>query len=94
MDVKMAAQTAKTYVADLFSDERIIDVGLEEVEFDEDQGKWIITVGFSRPRDRRNPLTAALMTETETDRLYKVLQIADTDGRVLSLKDRVLSKGD
>ena len=88
MDVKAVAQTAKTYVADLFSDEGIINVGLEEVEFDEDQNKWIVTVGFSRPWDRRNLIDAL----EQPGRSYKVLHIADTDGRVLSLEDRVLSK--
>ena len=88
MDVKAVAQMAKTYVADLFSDEGIINVGLEEVEFDEDQNKWIVTVGFSRPWDRRNLIDAL----KQPGRSYKVLHIADTDGRVLSLEDRVLSK--
>ena len=34
MDVKEAAQVAKTYVRDLFMDEGISDVGLEEIECD------------------------------------------------------------
>ena len=89
MDVKAAARTAKTYVADLFADEEIENVGLEEVEFDERRDRWIVTVGFSRPWDRRNALTQAL-EEGRPGRSYKVLHIEDTDGRVLSLKDRVL----
>ena len=60
MDVKAAARTAKSYVTDLFADEEITNVGLEEVEFDEGQDRWIVTVGFSRPWDQRNALTAAL----------------------------------
>ena len=89
MDVKAAVRTAKTYVADLFADEEIMNVGLEEVEFDEGQDRWNVTVGFSRPWDRRNTVNAAL-GEGHPGRSYKVLQIADTDGRVLSLKDMVL----
>ena len=89
MDVKEAVGTAKTYVADLFAEEEIMNVGLEEVGFDECQDRWIVTVGFSRPWDRRNALTQALK-QGHLDRSYKVLQIADKDGRVLSLRDRVL----
>ena len=89
MDVKAVAQRAKTYVADLFDDEEISNVGLEEVEFDDSLDKWIVTIGFSRPWDHKNSLNLAL-GEGRHGRSYKVLHIADTDGRVLSLKDRVL----
>ena len=33
MDVKEAAQTARKYVTDVFADDEISNVGLEEVEF-------------------------------------------------------------
>ena len=89
MDVKTAARTAKSYVTDLFADEEITNVGLEEVEFDDSIDRWVVTIGFSRPWDQKNALTAAL-GEGRPGRSYKVLQIADTDGRVLSLKDRLL----
>ena len=35
MEVKEAAQTAKVYLLDIFEDEDISDLGLEEVIFDE-----------------------------------------------------------
>ena len=89
MDVKAAVRTAKTYVVDLFADEEIMNLGLEEIEFDEGQDRWNVTVGFSRPWDQRNTLNVALR-EGRPSRSYKVLQIADSDGRVLSLKDMVL----
>ena len=61
MDVKAVALRAKTYVADLFDDEEISNVGLEEVEFDDALDRWIVTIGFSRPWDQKNlPLTTAL----------------------------------
>ena len=89
MDVKAVALRAKTYVADLFDDEEISNVGLEEVEFDDALDRWIVTIGFSRPWDQRIALATAL-GKGQSGRSYKVLQIADTDGRVLSLKDRFL----
>ena len=59
MDVKAVAQRAKTYVVDLFDDEEISNVGLEEVEFDDSVDRWIVTIGFSRPWDQKNSLNYA-----------------------------------
>lgn len=92
MDVKEAVVTAKSYVADLFEGEEVADVGLEEVKFEDHLDTWVVTVGFSRPWDvSRNSVVAALSTERPS-RSYKVIHIADADGSVLSLSDRVLPK--
>ena len=48
MDVKEAVQAAKKHVAEIFADESIANVGLEEVEFNEIEQVWAITIGFSR----------------------------------------------
>ena len=88
MDVKEASQIAKDYLTDLFEGERIYNVGLEEVEFDEYSKTWKITVGFSRPWDTRNVLTAAL-GERRPERSYKVARI-DDKGNVMSVTDRFL----
>ncbi len=48
MDVKEAVGTAKKYVDDLFANESIANVGLEEVAFDDTKHAWKVTVGFSR----------------------------------------------
>ena len=53
MHVKDAARMAKTYLTDLFADEQIMNVGLEEVEFDGMKSAWRITIGFSRPWDQK-----------------------------------------
>lgn len=101
MDVKEAVQTAKKYVAELFTDEKITNVGLEEVEFNDTSNKWEITIGFSRPWDYekfRNPIAEALATSLAERsinrpevRSYKLVYINDDSGKVLSLKDRVLT---
>ena len=67
MDVKAAVRTAKEYVADLLADEGIINLGLEEVVFDEGDGTWNVTVGFSRPWElARNPMTAITGSRTKS----------------------------
>ena len=92
MDVKEAVSTAKTYVADLFADEAIDHVGLEEVVFDEQSGDWKVTIGFARHWNRGNALMVALRSGSPDgyDRTYKVVRIGDSDGRVVSLTDRLL----
>ena len=90
MEVKEAARAAKTYLIDIFSDEGITNVGLEEVQFDELSKAWNITIGFSRPWDHKNTLVAALGSDGRPNRSYKVIRISDDDGSVLSLTDRVL----
>ena len=60
MDVKAAVIMAKDHVADVFLGEDIRNVGLEEVEFDDSLGRWIVTIGFSRPWDTKNVLNVAL----------------------------------
>ena len=49
MDVKQAVETAKRYVGELFDQEGIKNLGLEEIELDHSGGEWRVTVGFSRP---------------------------------------------
>ncbi len=93
MHVKEAVRTAKEYVADLFIDEEVVDVGLEEVEFDPASNRWIITIGFSRPWDRagktiqRENFFSTRNEATPRARSYKVLRIDDESRQIESLKD-------
>ncbi len=90
MDVKEAANAAKAYLVDLFADEEISNIGLEEVVFDEISGSWEITIGFSRPWDQKSGLPAAL-AGVRPDRSYKIVRVNDQNGSVISLKDRLLA---
>ena len=96
MDVKEAVAVAKGYLTDVYTDERIVNLGLEEVEFDDRSDTWCITLGFSRPWDRpapprQRPLAVAIgepAPRPELRRCYKVLRVSDETGEVKSLKDR------
>ena len=91
MNMKEAARTAKEYVADLYAGEEITDIGLEEVEFNDRLNDWVVTIGFSRPWDQKiNNLAATLERKQVPARCYKVVRIDDDDGRITSLKDRLL----
>lgn len=64
MDVNQAVALAKKHVADLFAEEKVTNIGLEEVEFDEAANVWNVTVGFSRPWDDPKNVLAALAQPT------------------------------
>ena len=84
MDVKEAVATAKSYIQNLFGEEGIAELGLEEVEF-EDIGDWLVTIGFTRSWDRPSGVLQGL---TSTRRSYKVVRIQDSTGKILSVKNR------
>ena len=87
MDVKEAVRTAKEYLVNLYEEENITDMGLEEAVFNDESDNWDITIGFSRPWDTRNNVVSALRLR----RSYKVVSIADSTGRAESLTDRILN---
>lgn len=86
MNVKEAVTLAKRYIADVYAEERALNIGLEEVEFNESANEWSVTIGFSRPWDEpRNPLVAI---SAPLKRSYKVLRISGANGSVISIKNR------
>ncbi len=88
MNVKEAVAHAKAHILDLFADENLTNVGLEEVEYDDQSGEWIVTIGFSRPWDEPRNALAALATSNAPSRAYKVVSIANNSRQVLSVKNR------
>ena len=86
MDVKQAVQLAKTHLTEIFSDESIANIGLEEVDFDDLNQVWEITIGFSRFWGRMGDVISAL--DGNAARTFKVVRIKDETGDVLSVKHR------
>lgn len=88
MDVKQAVNLAKQHVLDLFSEEQLSNLGLEEVEFDDPEDEWHVTLGFSRPWDEPKNLFALAGEGKYPKRSFKVVRISNGTGRVLSVKNR------
>ena len=87
MDVKAAVALAKQQISELFAEEGIKNLGLEEVDYDEDKHAWRVTIGFSRPWDEpRNALAALAGQNSYWRRAYKVVRIADDTAAVLSVR--------
>jgi len=91
VDVKEAIARAKDYVKDIYAEEAVTNLGLEEVEHPAHTGNWVVTLGFSRPwntpRTRAQEVLENLGAVSPLKRSYKVITIAD-DGTVLSMKNR------
>jgi uncharacterized protein YdeI (YjbR/CyaY-like superfamily) len=92
MDVKAAIATAKTYLQEIYADEELTNLGLEEVEQVPQDGHWLVTLAFSRPwntpRTRAQEVLENLGAYSPLKRSCKVITIAD-DGTVLSMKNPV-----
>lgn len=88
MDARAAVQTAKQYIADLFEGEPLINVGLEEVVYEDGSHEWDITISFSRDWNRTSPFFPS-KDEASQQRYYKRITIDDDTGEVQSLTDRV-----
>ena len=100
MDVKESARTAKRYISDVFSDEDISDVRLEEVEMNDPLGVWRITVSFLRPAatpERSAVEATALVGLTGVlrprRRDYKIVEIDDS-GQLRAVRHRMLEAVD
>lgn len=90
MNAKEAVKIAIEHVRDLFESEKISNLGLEEVEYEENERSWVVTVGFSRPWDfPTGPLAAAISNHLKPDRRdYKTVRIRESDSKVISVKNR------
>lgn len=95
MEDKEAIRIAKGYVEDRLADESVMNVGLEEVNFQPRDNTWEITVGFSRPwntpKSRAQEVMESLGAISSMKRSLKVIKVSP-DGKVLSMKDRARSE--
>jgi hypothetical protein len=91
MEVKAAVKIAKEHLLDLFADEDISNLGLEEVEFDDSAQEWVVTLGFSRPWDEPRNAIASLAQAVISQRSYKTLRISDSADQVISVKNHEVS---
>ncbi len=92
MDVKEAVSTAIKHIADVYSEEGISHIGLEEVEYDEINSQWNVTVGFARKWDFPTPvLIPVLPSPRPNQRTYKIVVIRDRDKKVTAMKIRDLA---
>ena len=87
LDASEAVRHAKTWLASIYSDERIANLGLEEVRWKD--GNWEITLGFDRfpLADLAGIPMIELMT-TKSRRDYKVIVLSGADNSVTEMRNR------
>lgn len=81
---------AKRWLASIYADEAIQNVGLEEVRWKE--GNWEITLGFDRfsndPVGHMPAMSAAVGGLSKGRRDYKVIVLSGEDNRVIEMRNR------
>lgn len=92
MDVKDAVRKARHSFAELFGDDLINDIGLEEVRFDDSAKIWRITIGYYRDSDL-GTFNRALggPKDQSIRRYYRTVDIDDTTGELVSVSIREIA---
>ena len=88
IDVKSAVQAARKHADELFADQALQNLLLEEVIFEEDRQLWLITLGYDLPRKviKRKDGWAVMIRGNESEieekqeRVYKRFKINAEDG--------------
>lgn len=88
MDVKQAVAQAKAYVKELFAKEQPANMLLEEVEFDDRNNEWLITLGYTRPWHSSQNRLADAPGLRDPQRFYTVVCLADDSGKLVSVKNQ------
>ncbi len=91
VSVKEAVASSIKYVKDLYPEEPLNDLLLEEVELSDDEKFWLVTLGFTRKTIPYSHSALDLLTHREDyERVYKVIKVKAEDGNPVSLKIRKL----
>lgn len=93
LTIKQAVQKAREYFAELFSNDNVKDLALEEVKFDDERNAWLVTLGFKSHREKTitAPSTTRLGSTdiiTESLREYKTFNLNPETGDLLSIDMR------
>ena len=94
-----AVKVAKEFILEMFQDEEIVELGLEELDYaDEGPGVWEVTFGFRRRwqgANAPNPAAVGLPgllspPSPKRERTYKTVRIR-VDGKIMSMTHRDVS---
>lgn len=87
MDVNQAVRKAKDYIGELYADEGISRIGLEEIRFDRDA--WDVTIGFVRSfNDQPAGQLAAALLNAPRRRIYKIVRINPDTHDIVAMTHR------
>ncbi len=89
IDVKEAVKIARNFATEIYQDEEVSNIGLEEVNFDEETKQWAVTIGFDTNRKKvsrpNKPLSIIGNLNNEVSeepiRAYKVIRLDAEKGK-------------
>lgn len=94
ISVKEAVNFAKSAITELYHDDPLKNLALEEIELTNKDGQevWEVTLGFYRPRSvtsNLNQLSAFFERQSEVEnRVYKIIEIDAETGDFLKMSIR------
>jgi hypothetical protein len=89
VEIKDAVKAAKDFAGTVFPEADLPGLRLEEVEFEEARGEWIITLSWADPTPGNRAIIAAL----GSTRIYKLFIVDAGSGRVRAMKIRETAGG-
>ena len=91
IDVKQAAEIARTHLIDLLGDQEVADkkaITLEEFELSSDGKTWNVTLGYPVRETRTAHAALAPLTALtqEPKRKFKIFRLGSKDGKLIGMK--------
>lgn len=86
--LREVVRIAKEYICEIYSDDKIGQIRLEELTIEPEDDLWLVTIGFGHRI--KNPLLPPLAETVYGDRQYKVVHIKRDNGEVVAMTDRML----
>ena len=89
IDVTEAVERAIAFLSQVFTDPGIKDLRLEEVEFVDNENRWLVTLSFLRPIPKEErPVWERGISHSDYRREYKAVDVDAHSGKARSIKMR------
>ena len=89
IDVKTAVARAVEYISELLPKGTVRNLRLEEVERTDDDRHWLVTLGYSAPKDEGEADLNAILG-SPSEREYKQFEIDAQTGEVSAMRIRTI----
>jgi len=99
IDMKQAVNVAMTFLVDLMDTTKVSEILLEEVESNDDERLWSVTLSALLPESQDGPKPSPLAlamgnAPSNRRRIYKVFTIDADTGKLKSMRMRSLAKAE
>lgn len=84
VEVKEAVQNALEYAKEIYQPSQIQGIAVEEIEFSQRRGVWLITLGWHDPARNITTIQQAM----SGSRIYKVFIVDNDTGKVIKMEIR------